>query len=155
MWLWNLVPIQSQNESLCHLQLRDNTLKDVVQNLVNSHFRRAEQQVTWEHDIIEGKGKGLIVLLHGAPGTGKTSTAESVAAACGRPLLQITCGDLGLTPVDVERALKEIFRYAQTWNCVLLLDECEIFLTRRFTNQDIIRNALVSSKYLQVVSSLY
>lgn len=27
-------------------------------------------------DIITGKGNGLIVLLHGSPGTGKTLTAE-------------------------------------------------------------------------------
>ena len=28
-----------------------------------------------ENDIIAGKGKGLIMLLHGGPGTGKTLTA--------------------------------------------------------------------------------
>lgn len=27
-------------------------------------------------DIIAGKGNGLIILLHGSPGTGKTLTAE-------------------------------------------------------------------------------
>jgi KaiC/GvpD/RAD55 family RecA-like ATPase len=27
-------------------------------------------------DIIAGKGNGLIMLLHGSPGTGKTLTAE-------------------------------------------------------------------------------
>ena len=27
-------------------------------------------------DIIKGKGNGLIILLHGSPGTGKTLTAE-------------------------------------------------------------------------------
>jgi hypothetical protein len=26
-------------------------------------------------DIVKGKGRGLIILLHGAPGVGKTSTA--------------------------------------------------------------------------------
>lgn len=28
------------------------------------------------NDIIAGKGNGLIILLHGSPGTGKTLTAE-------------------------------------------------------------------------------
>jgi SpoVK/Ycf46/Vps4 family AAA+-type ATPase len=50
-----------------------------------------------------------------------------------------------MTPGDVEKRLKEIFRYAQLWNCVLLLDECDIFLTQR-TKTDIVRNSLVSSK---------
>ena len=65
------------------------------------------------YDIVRGKGKGLIVLLHGAPGVGKTSTAgtcagysfnlhmieyiidvitECVANASGKPLFPITCG---------------------------------------------------------------
>ena len=54
-------------------------------------------------------------------------------------------GDLGLTPGEVERSLKEIFRYAQLWGCVLLLDECDIFLSQR-TKHDIKRNSLVSGK---------
>ena len=37
-------------------------------------------------DIIEGKGNGLIILLHGGPGTGKTLTAESVAELAEKPL---------------------------------------------------------------------
>lgn len=54
-------------------------------------------------------------------------------------------GDLGLKPQEVDAALKETFWYAQHWKCVLLLDECDIFLTQR-TKTDIKRNALVSSK---------
>lgn len=96
-----------------------------------------------EYDIVKGKGKGLIILLHGAPGVGKTSTAESVAAKSGRPLFQITSGDLGLSPSEVEKNLKEIFRFAQLWGCILLLDECDIFLAQRAKN-DIKHNGLVS-----------
>jgi SpoVK/Ycf46/Vps4 family AAA+-type ATPase len=54
-------------------------------------------------------------------------------------------GDLGLTPGEVEKSLKEIFRFAQLWSCVLLLDECDIFLAQR-TKTDIKRNSLVSGK---------
>ncbi|KAF5011930.1 hypothetical protein FDECE_1995, partial [Fusarium decemcellulare] len=45
-------------------------------------------------DIVRGKGRGLIFLLHGPPGSGKTSTAETLAAYTRRPLYPITCGDL-------------------------------------------------------------
>ncbi|KAL2674245.1 hypothetical protein Neosp_012696 [[Neocosmospora] mangrovei] len=71
-------------------------------------------------------GKGLIVLLHGAPGVGKTSTAECVADLCRKPLYPITCGDLGITAVEVETRLKRIFIQAQKWECVLLLDEASV-----------------------------
>ncbi|KAF6831645.1 hypothetical protein CMUS01_07262 [Colletotrichum musicola] len=94
-------------------------------------------------DDSQQAGKGVIILLHGVPGVGKTSTAECAAESNGRPLLPITCGDLGLGPHEVESKLQEIFRLAHAWNCVLLLDEADIFLAQR-TNRDIHRNALVS-----------
>ncbi|KXH49252.1 hypothetical protein CSIM01_13120 [Colletotrichum simmondsii] len=68
---------------------------------------------------------------------------QCVAQAYCRPLLPITCGDLGLHPYDVESKLQEIFRLAHAWNCVLLLDEADIFLAQR-TTTDMQRNALVS-----------
>jgi MoxR-like ATPase len=36
--------------------------------------------------LIVGKGNGLILLLHGGPGTGKTLTAESIAEVAEKPL---------------------------------------------------------------------
>ena len=36
-------------------------------------------------------------------------------------LLIMNSGDLGLSPMEVEKSLKEAFRFAQLWNCVLLL----------------------------------
>ncbi|KAI8966107.1 hypothetical protein F5Y11DRAFT_343799 [Daldinia sp. FL1419] len=46
-------------------------------------------------DIISGKGNGLIMLLHGGPGTGKTPTAESVAEIARKPFYPVTCGNIG------------------------------------------------------------
>ncbi len=40
-------------------------------------------------DLVRGKGKGLIILLHGEPGVGKTSTAECVAGASLRTIFLI------------------------------------------------------------------
>lgn len=96
-------------------------------------------------DLIRGKGKGLNILLHGVPGVGKTSTAESVAAYTHRPLFSITCGDIGQTAPDVERNLEAIFLLARKWGCVLLLDEADVFLAARSPGGDgVERNALVS-----------
>ncbi|KAI0006576.1 P-loop containing nucleoside triphosphate hydrolase protein [Xylariaceae sp. FL0662B] len=93
--------------------------------------------------IVKGKGRGLIILLHGVPGVGKTSTAETIAEATKRPLLPVTCGDIGETAADVERNLEQIFTNSHRWGCVLLLDEAEVFLTKR-NLQDLTRNAMVS-----------
>ena len=74
--------------------------KDTLLAMVRNHSRgtasnEKEPEDQTQFDLIPGKGKGLIVLLHGAPGVGKTSTAESIAAHTNRPLFPITCGMSG------------------------------------------------------------
>lgn len=124
--------------------------KNIVRALVNTHLSR---QATAEHmamgtkpelDVVRGKGRGIIILLHGAPGVGKTSTAECVAANAGCPLLSITCGDLGAnTASEVEKNLETYFELARKWRCVLLLDEADVFLGAR-EKGDILQVSLVS-----------
>ncbi|KAI0199496.1 hypothetical protein F4808DRAFT_461816 [Astrocystis sublimbata] len=119
--------------------------RKIVRALINTHadkFETTESQ--HEFDIVKGKGRGLIILLHGAPGVGKTSTAECVAANAGRPLFPITCGDIGgETAQEVERNLESFFALARKWNCVLLLDEADVFLSSRQSG-NIVQNSLVS-----------
>lgn len=124
--------------------------KEMVQALVDIHFKKRnienlEYGDKLDFDIVKGKGRGLIILLHGVPGVGKTSTAECVAETNKKPLFSITCGDLGFSPAEVESSLSEIFRLAHLWDCVLLLDEADVFLAQR-TKQDLNRNALVSGQ---------
>jgi hypothetical protein len=106
-------------------------------------LRAGDQQTSM--DLVRGKGKGLIILLHGTPGVGKTSTAETVAAYTRRPLYPITCGDVGQTPEEVEKKMEQHFKLAHRWGCVLLLDEADVFLAKR-EKGDIVRNGLVSGK---------
>ncbi|KAI8716897.1 AAA domain-containing protein [Fusarium sp. LHS14.1] len=127
--------------------------KRLIRSVVQDHFDkksvqrqlRAQDIEPLEQDFIRGKGKGLVIMLHGAPGVGKTATAEAIASAHRKPLFAITCGDLGIDPREVESTLSEIFRLANLWDCILLLDEAEIFLSRREKKDDNLqRNALVS-----------
>ncbi|UZP41896.1 hypothetical protein NXS19_009712 [Fusarium pseudograminearum] len=81
-------------------------------------------------DIISGKGKGIIMLLSGGPGIGKTLTAESVAEEMKVPLYIMSAGDLGSDAYDIEENLNRILEMVANWNAVLLLDECDVFLER-------------------------
>ncbi|KAJ0335566.1 hypothetical protein KNSL1_013565 [Colletotrichum chrysophilum] len=94
-------------------------------------------------DLVKGKGAGLVILLHGPPGVGKTSTAECVADDTKRPLFPITCGDIGETALEVEKNLQYNFQLAHKWGCVLLLDEADVFLAKR-TRSDLRHNAVTS-----------
>ena len=56
-------------------------------------------------------------------------------------------GALGETGTEVEWGLQTLFHLAQTWDCVLILDEADVFLAER-TLQDIGRNGIVSGERL-------
>ncbi|UNI18572.1 hypothetical protein JDV02_004832 [Purpureocillium takamizusanense] len=106
----------------------------------------AQSQVKYKDafdDIISGKGKGIIMLLSGGPGIGKTLTAESVAEEMRVPLYAMSAGDLGSSAYDVEANLRKILDMVADWNAVLLLDECDVFLEER-TPQDMERNRIVA-----------
>ncbi|KAF9873331.1 hypothetical protein CkaCkLH20_09144 [Colletotrichum karsti] len=136
-----LMRMEPKNSAWNDLQI-DPRHRSIIESMMATHFRKKKSKRR-QFDLIQDKGKGLIVLLHGVPGVGKTSTAETVAQYYNKPLLPITCGDLGMTPAEVETNLQDSFQLAQAWDCVLLLDEADVFLAER-SQDNIERNALVS-----------
>jgi Cdc6-like AAA superfamily ATPase len=86
--------------------------KELVQALVMKQL--VAKQST---DFVTGKGNGLIMLLHGAPGTGKTFTAEGVAEFAEKPLLRVTCGDVGTNAEIVDDRLRATFELGKMWDC--------------------------------------
>ncbi|EAQ93792.1 hypothetical protein CHGG_02027 [Chaetomium globosum CBS 148.51] len=100
----------------------DAAIKKTVQALVSTHSKKRE---TFD-DIVKGKGMGLVCVLHGPPGVGKTLTAE-----------------FGTNSADLDRNLTRIMDMTATWRAVLLIDEADVFLERRSLH-DMHRNAMVS-----------
>ncbi|KAK8043796.1 AAA family ATPase [Apiospora phragmitis] len=118
--------------------------KNLIKGLVIVHKRKVDkasmqiQKKTKQDDIIAGKGSGLIMLLHGGPGTGKTLTAGKsskissqvsmhspllnykanyVAELAEIPLYSVTCGDIGTNPEAVEKYLNTVMHLGRKWNC--------------------------------------
>lgn len=79
--------------------------KSIVKALVSSHAFHPSRSID---DIISGKGKGLVAVLHGPPGTGKTLTAEGIADLLKCPLYMVSAGDLGTDPRTLEKELQNI-----------------------------------------------
>lgn len=103
---------------------------------------RQSSIIPQKEDLIRSKQGGLIFLLHGPPGVGKTLTAEAVAEVLHRPLYYVTMGELGVNPEDLEERLSDVLDLCAGWNALAVLDEADVFLEAR-SNSDLIRNAMV------------
>ncbi|OHE91506.1 hypothetical protein CORC01_13202 [Colletotrichum orchidophilum] len=150
---WNTKPFES-------LVLPDG-YKDLILAFVESQVK---EKIAFD-DVINGKGGGLVALLAGDPGVGKTLTAESVAEKIQAPLFKMELGDyhdderekddarirydrdrsLSPRPRDSERSMSftTAFELAARWGAVLLIDECDMYLEKR-SDASSKRNRLVS-----------
>lgn len=100
-WLWFYV------DQIEPIKFADNAFSSLVLPSEQKSLIRAfvESQVRYKNDfddVIAGKGRGMIMLLAGPPGVGKTLTSESVAEDMHVPLYCMSAGDLGLDPAGIE-----------------------------------------------------
>lgn len=93
-------------------------------------------------DFIEGKSAGNIILCKGVPGVGKTLSAEIYSEIIGAPLYAVQSGTLGTEAKEISKNLERIFQQANRWGCVLLIDEADVFVSKR--QHDIQQNAVVA-----------
>ncbi|CAE6483941.1 unnamed protein product [Rhizoctonia solani] len=136
----HLSPIPFRPQIFNHLVLRDD-YKSMIRSLVDAHAGRGESALLT--DVVTGKGGGLVIVLHGKPGIGKTLTAEAVSEHLERPLYTISSGELGVDASYLEDNLKDILEVATIWKAVTLIDEADVFLEAR-SSHELQRNALVS-----------
>ncbi|KAJ4322672.1 hypothetical protein N0V84_004697 [Fusarium piperis] len=78
--------------------------KKVIEHLVKGHMNGGGYDFD---DLVAGKGRGLIILLRGAPGLGKTLMAE--------------------------KTLQRVFELGKRWQAILLLDEADALMCPRKT----------------------
>ncbi|KAL2281949.1 hypothetical protein FJTKL_11220 [Diaporthe vaccinii] len=135
---------QQMINSLVTDEDRVTTLKALAESFirVNQSGDTIKRQA-WTADFVKGKGNGITFLLHGRPGVGKTYTAECIAEYTRRPLMTLTSSDIGTDPSSVELNLTKHFKIAKSWGAILLIDEADVFMERRSSN-DLTRNSLVA-----------
>jgi SpoVK/Ycf46/Vps4 family AAA+-type ATPase len=103
-------------------------------------------------------GGGLIIMLSGKPGVGKTLSAESCAERLQLPLykMELREDDGYISPSDCDTnqapynatntraSIEKQFELVTKWNAVLLVDECDAFLQKR-SREDPERSGVMSS----------
>jgi hypothetical protein len=133
--------------ALSDITWNDQAFKKLVidekrRQLIHALVRAHRQDEAAFDDIVQNKGKGLVGLLCGNPGVGKTLTAEAVAEVTRRPLYIVSTGELGIDADVVDKRLDMILEITRRWGCVLLIDEADVFLAAR--GADLARDTLVS-----------
>lgn len=130
-------PVQHREDAFSKVVLAESR-KRLVRALTSFHNEGGKNV-----DIIDGKGGGNIFLLDGAPGTGKTLTAEATAEELKRILYKVSLGELGSDVGRLESTLTKILGLAERWDAVLLIDEADVFLEKR-SSENLARNAVVA-----------
>lgn len=116
-----------ENIFLNQLVLKQNK-KDLLKGLVGNYMEKDFQTMG---DFISHKGRGLNIVLHGPPGTGKTFAVESLAEFVHRPLLALSIGDLIADSKRPRARLEQLFKWRKDWGAILLLDEADVGLEAR------------------------
>jgi len=115
-------------------------LSEGDKNLIDILMQLSKMKI---NDIVEGKSGGSFIMATGAPGTGKTLTAEVFSETIEKPLYKVQCSQLGLNVDQVEKNLKTVLAKAARWGAILLIDEADVYVRSR--GSDINQNAIVGT----------
>ena len=105
--------------------------KRLVGDLVMGEAELGARLTQWGFDGVIPRGRGMVLLFAGPPGTGKTAFAHAIAHRVGRPLLVVHTSRLIATREPILPVLTDIFRAAQLADAVVLADDCEPLLKER------------------------
>ncbi|MBA2660704.1 MAG: ATP-binding protein [Bradymonadaceae bacterium] len=108
----------------------DSRDKQRVMSVVERHDEYLARRKQWGFDEVISYGRGVLMLFHGKPGTGKTMMAHAVADAMNKRVLNVDIPTF-LSHRDAERFLPSLFREARIQNAVLFFDECELLFSDR------------------------
>lgn len=91
--------------------------------------------VTWGFAEVDPCGSGTILNFHGAPGTGKTLTAEAFSGSIGKRLISASIADLESKFMgDTSKNIAQLFESARAEDAVLFLDEADTLLGKRLSS---------------------
>ena len=114
----DIVMNPSQKETLLHAIDQMNFRKQVYEN--------------WHYTKKYPYGRGLSVLLFGAPGTGKSMCAQVIAHELNLELYRVDLSKVIDKYVgETEKSISMIFREAKKCNVVLFFDECDTLFAKR------------------------
>lgn len=103
-----------------------------LENACNQLTFRKKVYEDWNYTKKYQYGRGLSVLLFGAPGTGKSMCAQVIAHEMNLELYRVDLSKVVDKYVgETEKSISMIFREAKKCNVVLFFDECDTLFAKR------------------------
>jgi SpoVK/Ycf46/Vps4 family AAA+-type ATPase len=121
--------------------------------VVEKHDRYLAFRRDWGFDEVIRYGKGVLMLFHGAPGTGKTITAHAVAQRLGKKILNVDIPTF-IESRESNRFLPGLFREARLHDAVLFFDECEAIFQSRLLGNSLMTLLLTELEQFEGVAIL-
>jgi len=110
----------------------DPAIKSEIVALLQQHKHADKIFDEWGLGELIEYGRGMTLMFHGGPGTGKTFGARCIAKALGKELLVIGAAEIQSSePGGANRAIQEAFATCEKDNKVLFIDECDSLIANR------------------------
>jgi SpoVK/Ycf46/Vps4 family AAA+-type ATPase len=89
----------------------------------------------WNFASVDKQGRSVILNFFGAPGTGKTLTAEAFAGTLGLPIIKLGIAELESKFMgETSKNIQAVFQSATEANAVLFFDEADTLLGKRLSS---------------------
>lgn len=106
--------------------------RETIEHAIDQMNFKKQVYEQWNYMKKYPYGRGLTVLLFGAPGTGKSMMAQVLAHELNLELYRVDISKVVDKYVgETEKALSMIFREAKKCNVVLFFDECDTIFAKR------------------------
>ena len=122
-------------------------------SVVDRHSEYLRHRREWGIDEVVQYGRGVMMLLYGAPGTGKTMTAHALADHLGKRVLTVDVPTL-IEARDSDRFLPGLFREARQHDALLFFDECEVLFGSRLQGNSLMTLLLTELERFEGVAVL-
>jgi len=89
----------------------------------------------WNFGSVDKQGRSVILNFFGAPGTGKTLTAEAFAGTLNLPIIKLGIAELESKFMgETSKNIQAVFKAATEANAVLFFDEADTLLGKRLSS---------------------
>jgi len=134
-------PITFNDNAWKHIVLEESS-KTIIEEVVGA-FDFNKEALAGEEET------GLVMLLHGPSGIGKTATVEAIAEYFRRPLYSLPLGILPLDTTLLGDTLTSRLDMARTWNAIILIEAGDILMQTQRENDPIMEEHIRISTILE------